>query len=201
MMRTARCARRLCLAALALSALAFPGRTAGQPYEPDATGTLLYGALVGAQLGAAHAFSGGWGPTGEMEFLSVGWGRAWGNNGFMVAARALEIAPSGYSGDYMFSAGFAPLYVYAVRGVSGRASSSSTALHAFVGGAFLVPYEMPYLQAGVGAKWRYYVISPEVLLTWRSQWHAENRPAERSDILSLCFRLELGGWWRFDRDD
>ena len=196
MTQTARYAKRLCLAALTLGALALPTRVSGQDYDPDATRTLLYAALAGGQLGIAHDSHWGWGPTFAEEFLTFGWGRAWGNNGFMVAARAVEIQPTSWSGDYMFSAGFAPVYLYAVRGVSGLAGSASPALSAFVGGAHVVSYNMPYIKAGVGAKWRYYVISPEVHLTWCRQWLL---PSSRSDVFSLGLRLELGGWWRLDR--
>jgi hypothetical protein len=194
MMRT-RNSTGLFLLALVLAALAFPPRVTGRDYDPDAPRTLLYGALIGGQLGIAHDSRSGWKPTIAEEILTFGWGRTWGNTGFMVAARAFEVAPSGYDGDYMFAGALAPVYLYAVHGVTGSAFSATPALSAFVGGAYVVLYDMPYIKAGIGAKWRCYVVSPEVLLTWRSLWFGGST---RSDELSLALRLELGGWWRLD---
>jgi hypothetical protein len=167
----------------------------GQDYDPDAPRTLLYGALAGVHLGTAYIPRAFWQPTFDIEFLTLGWGRAWGNNGFMVAARVFEVAPGGYGGDYMFAGALAPVYVYAVHGVTGSAFSAAPALSAFLGGAYFVGYYMPYIKAGISAKWRCYVVSPEVLLTWRSLWFGGST---RSDELSLALRLELGGWWRLD---
>jgi hypothetical protein len=197
MMRT-RVSAGLFLLALGLAALAFPPRVTGQDYEPDAPRTMLYGALAGVQIqGQYEAQYRQFRPNAELKLLSLGWGRAERQNGIMLAARVLEVTASPWTGDYMFSLGIAPVYVYATQGVSGRARTKTADLYGFFGGSAFVPYNMPYLQIGFGAKWRYYVLSPEVSLRWRSQWLSGS---QRTDVISLNLGFELGGWWRLGQD-
>ncbi len=177
---------------------AVTGRTPGRP--------LLYVSAMSAYCGYGVALQRGCygdptyyrmytGPADfQLDLLTLGVGYGNRNIGFMFATKGMEVVPSGWSGDYVVAGGPLPAYVYAVSGMRSGWVNARPTFYAWFGGTFWgMLYDMPYFQTGIGAKWRFYAVSPAVQVKWRRVWH--ERRFAHNDFITVGLRLELGGWW------
>jgi hypothetical protein len=161
---------------------------------------LLYAGLAGGHLGYGWNNS-GWPPGPWARFSSyhivpVGLGVQWRDFGVLLSVNPAEGYPWGFAGMYAGSPSRQAAYVQVVYGATNEWTTARPVLYAYANVEELPfrKYSQPHV--GIGAKWRYYVLSPDVRVSWHRVTSPERVwPPYQYDYINAAVGLELGGLW------
>jgi len=183
------------LLCLLLAGLVF-GRVWAQESPPWSTPTQGSGQLsllVRASLGRVRVglFD------GELDLVRAGLGIGWGKFGIIASTGWAEVAPSGWSGDYMFELTGLPIECDLTYGlVPGRHLNQPVL---YVHGEYAAlpgPYGLRGGSVSAGTLWTFWTVSGGVQATWRRSVFGNAAPWDRHrDFYSVGFTVDLGGWW------
>ncbi len=137
---------------------------------------------------------------GKLDVVRAGMGLGLGKFGFVLSTGVAEVAPSGWSGDYMFQLTTVPIEGDITYGLvpGHRRSQPVFYLH----GSYNrngVLYKLHGGSVSVGAKWTFWAVSGGVQTGWRRSVFGEDPSGHRyADFYSVGITLDLGGWWPVD---
>jgi len=133
------------------------------------------------------------------DFGTVGFGVEWRHIGILFEAASDEGYPWGFAGAYGGWFHGPAAYLKVVYGASGRAKSLMPSLYAYSDLKSLSGREYSELHFGIGAQWRYYVVSPDLRVSWQRMNGPERViPPYQYDMMQVSIGLELGGLWAVD---
>jgi hypothetical protein len=134
---------------------------------------------------------------GELDVLRAGMGLGWGKFGFIVSTGVAEIAPSGWSGDYMLQLTTVPIEGDITYGLAPARRRSQPVF--YVHGEYnwhSVAYQLHGGGVSVGALWTFWAVSGGVQASWRRSIFGEDQTGNTyRDFYSAGLTLDLGGWW------
>ncbi len=134
---------------------------------------------------------------GELDVLRAGMGLGRGKFGFIVSTGLANIAPSGWSGDYMLQITTIPIEVDVTYGLAPERRRSHPVF--YVHGEYNWHSLAYHLYGGgvrVGALWTFWAVSGGFQAGWRRSVFGEDETGRTyRDFYSVGVTLDLGGWW------
>jgi hypothetical protein len=190
--RTQVCAGHVVLLLLAMLVAESPGR----PAPGSRVRVLLEAGLIAGHVGMcrqdANWLPTSWSCTSYYDAALVGAGVQWHNVGVM-----LRWTLAGRHGSPLATYGGAwdrTTYLEMVYGASDRRASLRPVLYAYT--SLCRVHEYFDADVGIGARWRFYAVSPDVRVSWRRVTEPQLcLPPMQRDLLEASLGLELGGLW------
>jgi hypothetical protein len=161
---------------------------------------LFQGSLFGGHLGISrHNMTwpkSRWAKSSSWEIASLGLGVQWRDIGVLLKSEAAESHPWGFAGMYAGLAGTPPPYIQVVYGATEERTSWRPALYAYADLDKLRFRRYDEVHIGIGAKWRFYAVSPDLRVSWHRVSSPELvYPPIQNDFIGATLGLELGGLW------
>jgi len=180
-----------------------PWFLSAQPHDPSAsTGQfrlLLQGSLLGGHTGISrHDMdwpTSPWANSSWYDITTIGLGLQWRDIGILIGSRWTG-STSGIAVMYAGDPADFDTYLQVVYGATERCSSPRPALYAYTGLDDLRFRRYDDVHVGVGAKWRFYVVSPDLRISWHRTRSPERvYPPIQYNFVEATPGLELGGLW------
>ncbi len=170
---------------------ALEGATWSQPTQGPTQPSLLVRASLGrVRVGFVD---------GELDVARAGLGIGWGRFGIIAATGWSHLAPSGWTGDYMFELTGYPIECDLTYGLVPGHYLTQPVL--YLHGEYNPngAYTIRGGSVSVGALWTFWAASGGIQLTWRRSVMATAAPWDRNhDFYSVGLTADLGGWWAID---